>query len=98
MPWPCTISNRRFLEPHWAWIFSEASPSTAARTVLPDVLRYDRSRPAAYPNGRALTDDAFSARMAFLSYGKAAGGGLPPHGDLLAEFPYLGPPVPYGTA
>ena len=29
----------------------------AALTVLPDVLRYDRTQPATYPNGRILTDD-----------------------------------------
>jgi Domain of unknown function (DUF4331) len=29
----------------------------AALTVLPDILRYDRARPAAYPNGRVPTDD-----------------------------------------
>jgi hypothetical protein len=34
------------------------------RTVLPDVLRYDRARPAAYPNGRTPTDDVISARLA----------------------------------
>jgi Domain of unknown function (DUF4331) len=28
-----------------------------ALTVLPDVLPYDHGKPAAYPNGRALTDD-----------------------------------------
>jgi Domain of unknown function (DUF4331) len=39
----------------------------AALIVLPDILRYDRTRPTAYPNGRALTDDAFSARFAWMS-------------------------------
>ena len=64
----------------------------AARTVLPDILRYDRSKPASYPNGRMLTDDVFSARFAFLTNGKAGSTGLRPHDDLQAEFPYLGPP------
>lgn len=67
----------------------------AARAVLPDILRYDRARPAAYPNGRALTDDVFSARFAWLTKGKVGPGGLKPHDDLLAEFPYLGPPNLY---
>jgi hypothetical protein len=67
----------------------------AARMVLPDILRYNRSRPAAYPNGRALTDDVFSARFAWLTNGKVGPDGLRPHEDLLAEFPYLGPPNLY---
>jgi Domain of unknown function (DUF4331) len=67
----------------------------AARIVLPDILRYDRARPTAYPNGRALTDDVFSARFAWLTNGKVGSDGLKPHDDLLAEFPYLGPPNLY---
>jgi hypothetical protein len=69
--------------------------AAAARIVLPDILRYDRARPAAYPNGRAVTDDVFSARFAWLTNGKVSSDGLRPHGDLLAEFPYLGPPNLY---
>jgi hypothetical protein len=38
--------------------------------------------------------DVFSARMAFLTSGKAGSGGLRPHDDLLAEFPFPGPPNP----
>lgn len=64
----------------------------AALTVLPDILRYDRSRPAAYPNGRALTDDVYSMRFAWLSHGKVGPTGLRPHDDLLNQFPYLGVP------
>jgi hypothetical protein len=69
--------------------------TAAARIVLPDILRYDRTRPAAYPNGRALADDVFSARFAWLTNGKVGPDGLKPHADLLAEFPYLGPPNLY---
>jgi hypothetical protein len=69
--------------------------TAAARIVLPDILRYDRARPAAYPNGRALADDVFSARFAWLTNGKKSPDGLKPHDDLSAEFPYLGPPNLY---
>jgi Domain of unknown function (DUF4331) len=69
--------------------------TAAARIVLPDILRYDRARPAAYPNGRALADDVFSARFAWLTNGKKSPDGLKPHDDLSAEFPYLGPPHRY---
>ena len=59
----------------------------AALTVLPDILAYDRRELAAYPNGRALTDDVFSARFAWLTRGKVTSDGLKPHDDLLTEFP-----------
>jgi hypothetical protein len=62
----------------------------AALIVLPDILRYDRSRPAAYPNGRAITDDVFSARFAWLTNGRVGPDGLKPHDDMLSGFPHLG--------
>jgi|SRR5215217_9589412 len=68
------------------------NPEEALRTVLPDVLHYDRDRPAAYPNGRALTDDVLDARLAMVTNGKVAGDQIGPHTDLLADFPYLGHP------
>jgi hypothetical protein len=61
--------------------------------VLPDVLRYDRTQPAAHSNGGGLTDDVFSVRFAWLTHGKVPPTGLKPHDDLQAHFPYLGPPV-----
>ena len=86
--------------PLWTNILQASGGYTAeeaaatARTALPDILRYDRAQPATYPNGRALTNDVFSARMAFLTNGKVSSDGLKPHDDLLAEFPFLGPPNP----
>jgi Domain of unknown function (DUF4331) len=74
-----------------------ASPEqakAAAMLVLPDILRYDRTQPAHYPNGRVPTDDVYSIRWAWLSNGKIPPTGLKPHDDLLANFPYLGPPNP----
>jgi hypothetical protein len=65
----------------------------AARTLLPDVLSYDPTRPASFPgNGRTLTDDAADAFLAVLTNGKVTEDKVGPHGDLLSEFPYLGPP------
>jgi hypothetical protein len=66
----------------------------AALKALPDILRYDRTMPAAYPNGRALTDDVYSMRFAWVTRGRVTSDGLKPHDDLLAEFPYLGVPNP----
>jgi Domain of unknown function (DUF4331) len=47
-------------------------------------------------NTRHPADDAFMIRMNFLSNGQAGVSGLKPHDGLLADFPYLEPPVPYG--
>jgi hypothetical protein len=66
----------------------------AALLMLPDILRYDRSQPAHYPNGRVPTDDVYSYRFAWLTHGKVPPTGLKPHDDLLNEFPYLGLPNP----
>ena len=64
-----------------------------ARTLLPDMLSYDPRCPASFPrNGRTLSDDAADAFLAVLTNGKVTGDKVGPHGDLLIEFPYLGPP------
>lgn len=74
--------------------YSAEDAAKTLRTVLPDVLRFDRGRPAAYPNGRTLTDDVTSARLAMVSGGKITDDHIDPHIDLLSEFPYLGHPHP----
>ena len=63
--------------------------------MLPDILRYDRTKPPFYPNGRRPIEDIYSYRFAWLTYGKVPPQGLKPHPDLLTDFPYLGPPNPY---
>jgi hypothetical protein len=64
-----------------------------AGTLLPDLLYYDPTRPASFPdNGRALSDDAADVFLAIITNGKVTGDKIGPHRDLLAEFPYLGPP------
>jgi hypothetical protein len=68
--------------------------TTAAHTLLPDILHYDRTRPAHYPNGRVMTDDVFSARMIFMVHGQATPQTIRPHDDLMAAFPFLGTPHP----
>jgi len=60
--------------------------------TLPDMLSFDPSKPAQYPNGRVFTDDVINYRLAFLSKGDIPPTGLSPHTDTLDEFPYLGPP------
>ena len=67
---------------------------TAALTILPDILHYDRTAPAHYPNGRVVTDDVFSTRMIFMVHGQATPQSIKPHDDLTADFPFLGTPNP----
>ena len=84
-PWSAVLENGGY---------APDEAKAAAMQVLPDILRYDRTKPAAYPNGRGLTDDVFSMRFAWLTHGKVPPTGLRPHDDMLAQFPYLGPPSP----
>ena len=64
-----------------------------AGILLPDLLSYDPAHPASFPdNGRTLADDAFDSFLRILTNGKVTEDKVGPHGDLVAEFPYLGPP------
>jgi hypothetical protein len=72
--------------------YTPADARDTVLTVLPDVLHYDRNRPAHYPNGRVLTDDVYDMRMAFLTHGRVTSDGVDPHDDYLTEFPFLGAP------
>jgi hypothetical protein len=73
--------------------YTPRDATAVAKTLLPDILPYDYRRPASYPhNGRALTDDVVDVFLSLLTNGKVIGDKVGPHGDLLREFPYLGPP------
>ena len=85
-PWSTILQN--------AGGYTPEAARAAALEVLPDILHYDRTKPATYPNGRIPTDDVYSMRFAWLTNGKVPPAGLKPHDDLLAHFPYLGPPNP----
>ncbi len=73
--------------------YSHDEAMRVAATLLPDILLYDSSQPASFPhNGRALTDDVMDVFISILSNGKITGDKVDAHKDLLAEFPFLGPP------
>jgi enoyl-CoA hydratase/carnithine racemase len=73
--------------------YTPAEAKRVAGTLLPDVLPYDATRPASFPdNGRTLTDDAFDWFVRVLTNEGITGNHVGPHGDLLLEFPYVGPP------
>jgi hypothetical protein len=42
--------------------YAPAEAEDTVRTVLADVLHYDRDRPAHYANGRVMTDDVYDMR------------------------------------
>jgi hypothetical protein len=70
----------------------EAIAAIDEHGILPDMLSFDPSKPAKYPNGRVFTDDVIRYRLDFLTKGEVPPPGLSPHTDTLAEFPYLGTP------
>ena len=72
----------------------EAIAAIDADKLLPDMMSFDPSKPARFPNGRTLTDHVVAHRLAFISKGEIPPDGLTPHTDLLKEFPYLGTPHP----
>jgi hypothetical protein len=73
--------------------FSSDEARRVAGTLLPDVLPFDPTQAASYPgNGRALTDDALDYFLSVITNGKVTTDRVRAHSDLLAEFPYLGPP------
>ena len=74
--------------------YTPEQAKAAALQVLPDILHYDRTQPATYPNGRIPTDDVYSARFAWLTNGKVPPSGLKPHDDLLAQLPLPRPAQP----
>lgn len=71
----------------------EAITAIEADGTLPDVLTYDPSQPAEYPNGRTLSDDVVGYRVAFLTRRANPTRGLNPRNDFHPEFPYLGSPL-----
>jgi len=73
--------------------YTPEEATRVARTLLPDILHYDPRLPASYPvNGRTLTDDVMDVFLPLLTNGKGTRDNVGPHNDLLAAFPYLGPP------
>ena len=67
-----------------------------AGNLLPDILLYDPSRPAAYPhNGRALSDDAMDGFISILTNGKVTGDNVGPHTGPTKTDPRSGWPPKY---
>ena len=73
--------------------YTPEQATRVAQTLLPDILSYYPNEPVAYPvNGRGLSDDVMDHFVSILSNGKVTRDNVGAHDDLLAVFPYLGPP------
>jgi hypothetical protein len=73
--------------------YAPTNARRVAATLLPDIMPFDPTRPASYPtNGRMLTDDVLDQFLSVLTNGRVTSDSVDAHHDLLAEFPYLGPP------
>lgn len=88
--------DRGFLE-KFAHVFEHGGYSrdeavALAQSLLPDLLTYDYTSAAGFPNGRNLTDDVINMGIAQLSNGAVPHDGLSPHTDLRSDFPFLGDP------
>jgi hypothetical protein len=70
-----------------------ADAQRVAKTLLPDVMPFDPTKAASYPhNGRSLTNDIMGIFLPIVTNKKIPGHGIPPHKDLLDDFPYVAPP------
>jgi len=95
---PPTRQRARFLSKFVTTLqtagYPEAEATRLALQLLPDILPYDYSQMAGYPNGRTLTDDLLDVMLTLITNGKVTSDLVGPHTDLLDDFPYLGPPYP----
>ena len=72
--------------------YSPAQALTIAEILLPDILTFDRSKPAGYLNGRRLQDDVIDISLSLVTNGKITTDKVGPHTDYLSQFPYVGKP------
>ena len=73
--------------------YDAATAGAIADILLPDVITYDVTTPAAGPlNGRALADDVIDIELGLTTNGCVTSDGVGAHADYLPTFPYLGAP------
>lgn len=88
------VFTDKFVEMFLSHGYGPEEARKTALELLPDVLGYDYSSSAGYPNGRNLSDDVIDYQLAILTHGTVTTDKVGPHGDLLDEFPYVGRPHP----
>ena len=73
--------------------YDEATATSLAHVLLPDILTYDTTKPAAGPlNGRGLADDVIDVELGLVTQGAIPTDCVATHTDLSPAFPYLGTP------
>jgi hypothetical protein len=72
--------------------YGEAEAQALALEWLPDVLPYDYTSAAGYPNGRQLADDIVDNVVEIMTRGVMPDDRVQAHTEYLTEFPYLGAP------
>lgn len=70
----------------------EQALAIVSEALVPDMLRYDYTSEAGFPNGRRLTDDVVDVLLAAFTKGRVVSDLVGPHDDYLEDFPYLGSP------
>ena len=75
----------------------EQARAIVSEALLPDVLNYDWTSEAGFPNGRRLADDVVDIGFAALTKGRVVSDLVGPHNDYLDDFPYLGAPHAAGA-
>jgi hypothetical protein len=88
----CARFSQRYISILKSVGYSTEEAAGAVADLLPDVLHYDRRRPAEFPNGRGLSDDLADLAVSLMTRGRVTSDGVGPHQDLQATFPYLGRP------
>jgi hypothetical protein len=93
---PPVQQRERYLDQYVAMFktfgYGEAEAEALALEWLPDVLPYDYTSAAGYPNGRQLDDDIVDNVVQIMTLGKMQDDRVQAHTDYLSEFPYLGIP------
>ena len=86
------LFSAQYVDTFKAFGYTEAEANALALEWLPDILPYNTTSAAGYPNGRKLADDIVDEAVSLLTCGRLTSDLLGPHTDYLADFPYLGPP------
>jgi len=73
---------------------STSYAQTLAKTLLPDLLTIDTSKPSGFLNGRLLTDDVIDAEFALLTNGALKTDRVDNDSVFSNSFPYLGTAQP----
>jgi hypothetical protein len=99
---PPALQRKYFLSQYVAMFktfgYTETEATSLALEWLPDILPYDYTSAAGYPNGRQLADDVVDHVVEIMTRGKMKDDLLKAHTNYLAEFPYLGTPHEASTS